>query len=446
MKKKQKLYVMLLTVAAITIVTAGTINAQIVSGYQSFKNAVRNTITMDNVTLESHVTLTQGGKSLEDSKSIRKIDYPAKQTAEISYYQDPTNNTMRTYENFLDGTRRISHYENPEEEGIQYSVYENASMNDSNYRLIGIQNEHVNIMEMCADAFSGSAKEYLIRTDTENGYTITGNFDRTQIPEIGNALFDLALSQEKQTRTRYESNNSNYKPDDNSLSGLIFNQRIQSGYVNNIILQSTIDKSGTFDTFHLTAQLIFKPEAGGEIPVDVNVDLNFSDKNTTVISIPTVKKGDANVQWQTANADTVLDEETQKIIQRIYKTDERARELLSDENLTDTDRKRIEDAVSAFEAAVKQTPAPDAVQTTEPTPVQTTAPSTEPTPVQSTGATPTIEPTATTAPSTAATVSESESAPAPDSEINQDTAVSADTTATDANTQTDGQTTEAERQ
>lgn len=349
--KSKKLWVAVMGVAMATIVGAGAINAQMLSGYESFKKGVRKTLYADNATMDIGMEASWDGKTMEKSSTKLMLDKKNGMRMERNTREGDEGYVSERYIN-----KQMEVYcdTDPETNEPLYYVYEKGP-NESNYEennLLGIPDDVVNIMELSVDAFIGTAKEGFVKDEASN--TISGTFDRTQIPEIGNAFLSLIVSETKRNIDNWYDDDKSYLNTTESLEGQIYRNGIQSAYINSVSFDAQLDDNDYITDGQFRFQLLFKTSSGKEIPMDVKLTLKMANVGSTKITMPNVSKDDANVSWSAASdsADYVDYYEVNKdVIDRFDKFNQQFTWTFYDKEIDAQEKERLMKALEAFEKA-----------------------------------------------------------------------------------------------
>ena len=316
MKQKNKKFISILAATFAIIIAAGSINAQIVSGYHTFKKATKNTLNIENATITFEDKAVINGHIYSWNKSEKHIDATNKATKEVyKKYDHDSKEFYNSYVQYM-GNNTIIHESRDYETGeIYVNSYDYDTVSD--VHLLGVSDELMDILELFTDAFIGNAKEYFITEEIDNSQVINTTFDKTQIPEIGNALVSFWLAESQNYLESYA--NDNELNDPASLYGVMKKNNIKKAYINNVVLESKIDPNGYFDYVHITAQILLQGGNGIEIPFDITVNFDITNKNTTKIQLPDIDKNASNVNSHTpvAEPEQTVDDQNNEILKRV---------------------------------------------------------------------------------------------------------------------------------
>ncbi|AFM43064.1 hypothetical protein Desaci_4205 [Desulfosporosinus acidiphilus SJ4] len=247
-------------------------NASQLSGYETYKNAVKDTKNLQNETVDLKASLTDNGESLLNVTSNLKLNESANAMSKVTTIT--SGNTTQTESSYEQDGKRITKNSNSD----QYYVRDDSHSTSNSIK--ESQNPVVEqSMEVVADTLAGSMQNKVNTTANPDGTkTVAINLGENDVTPLVNALTSLVFTAENHRGSfHHESNDSNNTKDlKDAIPQLQSNIKVVSvtstGSINkdDIITDQTakIEVSGT-DAQGTQHDLIF------------NLNLNLSNINST---------------------------------------------------------------------------------------------------------------------------------------------------------------------
>ena len=240
------------------LILSGLANALSISGYTAFKDGVRNTLNLRNATIMVCSYATVDGFAVEDFSSIHHLPL----SFEYFYIEADLDNGIR-YEIDRYGEQYIIKTADNETISVYNGrvsriSYSNSYMNKLN-SIFDTQPDLIRVIELLADALSGTSKDYFFTTD-ENGFkTISAQLKKEQIPEIVGAVVNLIYFYDNYT-------DYGYTPDIEHTPDEALDDKIDCGFI------KQIDVTGV----HIEARLDNNKNITG---AEAEIVMLFTDKN-----------------------------------------------------------------------------------------------------------------------------------------------------------------------
>ena len=280
MKNKRKTMVTAMLASIIMLIAAGFANAASISGYMNFKDGVRNALNHRNVTTRFTYYVTVDGVTDENSREeyYIKADLDNGMTYE-------NNNGFESYNTKISEDRvrciNISQYNGK----VSSSDYRYRDKFDSLY--YNTQPEMIRVVEILADALSGNAKDYFFTNEKSGNKTVTAKLNKEQVPEIVNALIDLATSSSRS----YNYFENGYTPDPTNTPFEELDRKISHGFVKQIDVKeinitAEMDKNNNITLGKLEGLILITDNNNDTNELVLTVDYTAEDIGTTTIVIP----------------------------------------------------------------------------------------------------------------------------------------------------------------
>lgn len=192
MKNKRKKMIMVMFISILLLLSAGFSNAISMSGYYAFKDGVRTTLNLSNAAADLSIYVATDGVVDECSTINTHIEAGPEDT------------------------------------------------------LSGLTPELIRVIEILADALSGSAKDYFYVKE-ENGYrTVTAKLNKEQIPEILPAALNFLIRSEKHDNYEYSYIPGSCEDPNDVLADKIYAGLIDKVEVASFDIYAVMDENNCF--------------------------------------------------------------------------------------------------------------------------------------------------------------------------------------------------------
>ena len=257
MKDRRKRMTAAMVASLALLVTAGFANAASMSGYTAFKDGVRATLNLSNATVEASYSLTVDGA-------------PAQHIGESQLMMLDVENGALFIKN--------DYYETYTAIGAESGQFRDT--------VSDLQPEVIRVVEILADALSGSAKDYFF-TDEENGLrVVTAKLSKEQVPEIAGAVINLALSSYRSYG--YEEYVEDPFEDDpwTILEAKLMGSFIKQAEITGVDIRAVMDDEGNITDGRLKGTALFTGNDGVTHEAELKVEFTATDIGTTVVTVP----------------------------------------------------------------------------------------------------------------------------------------------------------------
>ena len=289
MKNKRKTMVMAMFASMALLILSGFANAASISGYTAFKDGIRNTLNLRNGTVALHSYLTVDGVDPGNTDIIRFLP------PEFIYHfieADLDNGVIHEKDRW--GERYIisnanndiiyAYNSNSEWYGVDIKRGKDAyfAKNSLNY-IFDTQPEIIRIVELLADALSGTSKDYFFVSDENGAKTVTAKLNKEQIPEIVGLVTNLAYT--------YDRNYSQYIPRPGFTPAEALEEKIDCGFIKQIDITginitAVMDSSGNFTDAKAEIIMLFTDNNNDTNEMVTTVIFTATDIGNTTVVIP----------------------------------------------------------------------------------------------------------------------------------------------------------------
>jgi len=260
---------------------AGFANAASISGYNAFKDTVRETLNLSNATITMSMQMSVDGIVEQYESSLSQFDI------ERGILYEGSSSYRYSYYNFIaDTTGNFS-------EIVNLSIASDGEISSWNYSnshpqstFFDVSPEMIRVIEILGDALSGNAKDYFFVTDQNGVRTITAQLKKAQVPEIVSAAIALMNS-----TYSYYRHDEPYVPDPDFTPYEALTEKLYCGFIKQIdvtdinMLMET-DKNYNYVNGNLEAIILFTDNNNETNEMKVVVDFNATDIGKTVIAVP----------------------------------------------------------------------------------------------------------------------------------------------------------------
>lgn len=248
-------------------------NASQLSGYETYKNAVKDTKNLQNETIDLKASISDNGSSLVNVSSNIKLNESSNAMSNVTTVK--SGNTTQTRNSYEQDGKNITKSSNSD----QYLVREDGHK-DSN-AIKDAQNPIVEkSMEVIVDTVVGSMQSNVSTNDNTDGTkTFNINIAENNVTPLVNALTSLAFTAENH-RGSYQNNDNNDKSNMKDLKDVI--PQLQSDI--KIVSVSSTGKINNDDIItSQTANIVVsgKDAQGTQHELTFSIDLNLSNINST---------------------------------------------------------------------------------------------------------------------------------------------------------------------
>lgn len=182
------------SMGAVVFATSAMADMAIGSGYNSLKNAAKETMAkltkdVDNFQVDMKMNMKLDGNEFESESGVSKIDMAGKRQETQSTRLEDDGTTRSDY-NYSDA--EMSVYKTDDME--KYNVYKREFEADS-YTVMEnpFEDEVAADVEKIVDAFVGNLKDVIQLEELDGKKMYVGNLTETQVPTLANALLSFAV-------------------------------------------------------------------------------------------------------------------------------------------------------------------------------------------------------------------------------------------------------------
>ena len=259
-----------LAVGGSLLIATSFANASQMSGYDSYKSAVKDTKNLKNETADIKVAVTDNGSNLVNLSSTVKLNL--KSNAMSSIITVTKGTTSQIFNNYMQDGKSI----NKNSDSAEYLVKTNNAK-DFN-KIDKAQNPTVEkSMEVVLDTLVGTMKDNVVTTSNTDGTkNLAINLSETEVTPLVDAVTQMALIR----ATKTETENDNKK---NEICGLknVLPQLESEIKIKSVSSTGKISKEDIVT--NQTAKIVVegKDIKGVKHEITFNIDLNLSKINTT---------------------------------------------------------------------------------------------------------------------------------------------------------------------
>lgn len=270
MDKKLMSMVTSLAVGGTLLFGATYVNASQVTGYEAYKNAIKNTVSLKNETANLKVSVADNGNKLVDLSSNMKLNLAADAMSSVTSVQ--LGDETKTFGNYLQEGKSIT----KDGDSNEYLVRENRHKDLNEISKTGNSTVQKSV-EVIIDTLVGSMQNKVVATDNAGGTKITIDLNENEVTPLVNALTSIAFAQDGHKNFRDVRNE---KADVGDL-----NERIPQlqGDVKVKAVTATIDVNKDDIITKQVAKIVVsgQDDQGKQHEIALTVDLGLSDINTT---------------------------------------------------------------------------------------------------------------------------------------------------------------------
>lgn len=236
--------------------TAGIIAYAAGNPYESYKTAVINTISEDNLTIHAAVQMKQNGKVIASGNAVYE------KVSEVQYASVTADFAGQnvTQEEYSDGIVKIK------SDGSKYTEKSRKEKHDENEKLTP---NMIKLVEMTADLFVGDLSNQFV----SSGDTISVTLTDVQIPEIVNVVVSAF------TEMNAGKNNENGK---NDLEDVLLQEFpiTQNARIESVTMDADIAK-GNLSAQNMTIVVSGQTSDGKDAQIEITINANVSDIGST---------------------------------------------------------------------------------------------------------------------------------------------------------------------
>lgn len=270
MDKKLMSMVTSLAVGGTLLFGATYVNASQVTGYEAYKNAIKNTVSLKNETANLKVSVADNGNKLVDLSSNMKLNLAADAMSSVTSVQ--LGGETKTFGNYLQEGKSIT----KDGDSNEYLVRENRHKDLNEISKTGNSTVQKSV-EVIIDTLVGSMQNKVVATDNAGGTKITIDLNENEVTPLVNALTSIAFAQDGHKNFRDVRND---KADVGDLKERI--PQLQ-GDVKVKAVTATIDVNKDDIITKQVAKIVVsgQDDQGKQHEIAFTVDLGLSDINTT---------------------------------------------------------------------------------------------------------------------------------------------------------------------
>lgn len=255
--KAKKITAACMAVGLVLAGTAGIIAYAAGNPYESYKTAVVNTISEDNLTAHAAVQMKQNGKVIASGYAVYE---KASEVQYASVTADVAGQSM-IQEEYSDGNVKIK------SDGSKYTEKSRKEKHDENEKLTP---NMIKLAEMTADLFVGDLSNQFV----SSGDTVSVTLTDVQIPEIANVAASAF------TEMNAGKNNENGK---NDLGDVLLQEFpiTQNARIESVTMDADIAK-GNLSAQNMIIVVSGQTSDGKDTQVEITVNADVSDVGSTI--------------------------------------------------------------------------------------------------------------------------------------------------------------------
>lgn len=254
--KAKKITAVCMTAGLVLAGTAGIIAYAAGNPYESYKTAVVNTISEDNLTARAAVQMKQNGKVIASGNAVYE---KASEVQYASVTADFAGQNM-TQEEYSDGIVKVK------SDGSRYTEKSHKEKHDENEKLTP---NMIKLAEMTADLFVGDLSNQFV----SSGDTVSVSLTDVQIPEIANVAASAF------TEMNAGKNHENGK---NDLGDVLLQEFpiTQNARIESVIMDADIAK-GNLSAQNMTIVVNGQTSDDKDTQVEITINADVSDIGST---------------------------------------------------------------------------------------------------------------------------------------------------------------------
>lgn len=262
MNKKKLTMITSLILGGTLLLGTVFVNAQQLSGYESYKTAVMNTKNLNNETAAVKATITDNGTVLAEVNSNVKVNTSADAMSNVTTVK--AGSTTQSFSSYRQDGKNIT----KDSSSNVYTVREGKR--DNFKELKKVQNPQIEkSMEVIVDTLVGSMKD---KVTVENG-KVTIALNESDVTPLVNAVTSMAFAGMNE--------NSNYKGKGDLKDIKSSIPQLQSD-IKVVSVNSTADIANNVVNNQVAKVVITGKDAQGKShEIDINVNLDLSNINST---------------------------------------------------------------------------------------------------------------------------------------------------------------------
>lgn len=271
MKKKTVAMATSLVIGGSLLFGTAFANASQLSGYEAYKNALKDTKNLQNETIDLKASITDNGSSLFDVSSNVKLNVSSNAMSNATTVK--SGNTTQTFSSYEQDGKNITKNSNSDQYLVREDMHKNS--NDLNKAQNPVMEKS---MEVVVDTLVGSMQNKVVTTDGSDGTkNVAINLGENDVTPLVNALTSLAFAAENHTGSYNDNNDKNNIKD---LKNII--PQLQSD-IKVVSVTSTGNINNDDIITSQTAKIVVsgKDAQGTQHELTLNIDLNLSNINST---------------------------------------------------------------------------------------------------------------------------------------------------------------------
>jgi hypothetical protein len=274
MKKKWLVLGSAVGISSIVMVTTGFSAMASTSGYDTYKEALKNTKTVKSVAVQAAAALQDNGKVVANANGSFKVSLD---THAASGQADVTaNNTKQTLNVYKQNNETVV---KSSDSDVYYVKQEkNEKHIDSNEIDMSQQ------VETAIDALVGNLKDYVAVNTKDNGSKeVSVQLDQTQIPTVLNALAPIAIKEATKAENDGENKASNQKalPFNKDFLKTAAPQLTQDIKIEKVAVKADINASNFIQHQEADVTVSGKDANGSAHEVTLHLQADLSGYNST---------------------------------------------------------------------------------------------------------------------------------------------------------------------
>lgn len=193
------------------LVTTAFASAANLTGYDTYKTAIKNTYGFQSVSADVSVTVKDNGQQILDLHSVDKVNRTNGTSSTTTTFN--ANGQQKSVNTFNEADKTVV----KSSDSNVYDVYTftgKKAGHSEKAKDPAREQQQINGMEKVADALTGSIQEYVTLNNEANGVKdVTLHLSNNQVPPLVNAVLSLVSN-----TSQYENNRPNKAQDENLAS------------------------------------------------------------------------------------------------------------------------------------------------------------------------------------------------------------------------------------
>lgn len=245
-------------------------------GYDAYKSAVKQTITVKNVTPQVEVAVQDKGNLIVDMKATLKVDQTNKTMSDV--ITDKASDPQKTVNVYKQKDQAIIKSSDSDVYNVMKNNGDQQSRDKEEQKQPDMNSAKINNAEKVIDALTGSIQNYIGSTKKQDGtQDVSLKMSENQIPAVVNALVPLAVQNMGSAKFADREMNTPFASDIQAKSPKL----VDEIKIVNVDMTAKIGTDNMLINQTLNITLTGNDAAGKAHEIIVKVTMNFTNFNST---------------------------------------------------------------------------------------------------------------------------------------------------------------------